>query len=156
MSKKRKILGMVLVCILIGTFVGGMFYVFTNKPDMTSEQLTIELQEASLPIDNIIVYDEQTDWNKLLGRPNQYVSKVNFADTRLDQTDPENPNGGTIETFNNASDLNTRKIYNESVMNAYPIFKEYIFVNGNHILRLSYDLTNDQANEYKEAFMAIK
>lgn len=156
MNKKKKIIIISLLCVLLGLVAGITIYTLNRKPDMTSEQLTIELQEASLPIDNIIVYDEQTDWNKLLGRPNQYVSKVNFADTRLDQTDPENPNGGTIETFNNASDLNTRKIYNESVMNAYPIFKEYIFVNGNHILRLSYDLTNDQANEYKEAFMAIK
>lgn len=41
-------------------------------------------------------------------------------------------------------------------MKEYPIFTEYLFVNGNRILRLSYDLTNEQAEEYKKVFMAIK
>ena len=155
MSKKRKIIiGVSLFVFLF--MVGFVSYSLTHRPDMNAEQLAIELQEAGLPIDNIIVYDEQTDWNKLLGRPNQYTSKVNFADIRLDQTDPDNPNGGTIEVFENASDLDKRKKHNEMVMEQYPVFTEYLFVNGNRIMRLSYDLTPDQANEYKEVFMAIK
>ena len=155
MSKKRKIIIGLSLCVVL--FITGFaLYMFTHKPNMTAEQVITKMQDAGLPIDNIIVYDEKTDWNKLLGRPNQYTSKVNFADIRLDQTDPDNPNGGTIEVFENASDLDKRKKHNEMVMEEYPVFTEYLFVKGNRIMRLSYDLTPDQANEYKKVFMTIK
>lgn len=155
MSKKRKILIGLSLCVVL--FIAGFgLYMFNHKPNMTADQVINKMQDAGLPIDGVIVYDEQTDWNKLLGRPNQYISKINFADTRLEQTDPENPEGGTIEVFNNSSDLKKRKKHNEMVMEQYPIFTEYLFVNGNYILRLSYDLTKDQAEEYKKIFMSIK
>ena len=155
MSKKRKILIGLSLCVAL--FITGFaLYMFSHKPNMTAEQLVTKMQEAGLPIDGVIVYDEKTDPNKLLGRPNQYPSKTNFADTRLDQTDPENPNGGTIEVFNNSSDLEKRKKHNEMVMEQYPVFTEYLFVHDNYIIRLSYDLTKDQAEEYKKIFMSIK
>ena len=155
MSKKRKLIIGVSLCVVL--FIAGFtVYMFNHKPNMTAEQIVTKMHDAGLPIDNIIVYDENTDLNKLLGRPNQYTSKINFADTRLDQTDPENPNGGTIEVFENASDLDKRKKHNEMVMEQYPVFTEYLFVHDNYIIRLSYDLTKDQAEEYKKIFMSIK
>jgi hypothetical protein len=33
---------------------------------------------------------ERTDANSLMGRPNQYTSKVNFADKRVEQSDSKN------------------------------------------------------------------
>jgi hypothetical protein len=124
---------------------------------MTAEQIVSKLQGSNLPIDNVIVYTEQTDKNKLLGRPGQYISKVNFADTQLEQSDDKSsPNGGSIEVFSNTSDLDARKTYIESIIKKSPIFTEYIFVNGNYLLRLSKDLSNDQVNKYKDVFMSIK
>lgn len=156
MSKKKKIIIISSICVLLAACILTGLYLFNKKPAMTAAQLTTKLQEAKLPIDGVIVYDDQTDVNHLLGRPNQYISKTNFADTRLKQTDPENPNGGTIETFNNTSDLNIRRTHNENVMKAYPVFTEYLFVNDKYILRLSKDLTKEQADEYKQAFMNMK
>lgn len=118
MNKKRLII-ISLLCLLLGLAVGVTVYTLNKKPDMTAKQLVIKLQESNIPIDNVIVYNEQTDENKLLGRPNQYVSKINFADTRLDQFDDASPNGGTIEVFNNSSDLKRRKADNERVSYIY-------------------------------------
>ena len=155
MSKKRKVLIGLSLCVVL--FISGfVLFMFSHKPSMTAEQVVTNMQEAGLPIDGVIVYDEKTDPNKLLGRPNQYVSKINFADTRLDQVDGTNPNGGTIEVFENARDLDKRKKHNEMVMEQYPVFTEYLFVHDNYIIRLSYDLTKDQAEEYKKIFMSIK
>ena len=155
MSKKRKLIISVSLFVLLFMVVFAAYSV-THKHNMTAEQIATKMQEAGLPIDNVIVYNENTDRNKLLGRPNQYTSKINFADSRLEQTDPENPNGGPIEVFNNSSDLGKRKKHNEMVMEQYPVFTEYLFVRDNYIIRLSYDLTKDQAEEYKKIFMSIK
>lgn len=153
---KKLLIALIVLCVLGVTFF--MIMPWSNKkPTMTAAQLTSKLKEANLPIYDVIVYNESNDVNKLLGRPNQYISKVNFADKRLEQFDlKNNPDGATIETFNNTTDLNARKEYLESIMKASPVFTEYMVVNGNYLLRLSKDLTNEQVNKYKQAFMAIK
>ncbi len=101
---------------------------------------------ASLPVDNVIVYDEETDLNELLGRPNQYTSKVNFADTRIPQSDPEDPIGGTVEVFNNNDDLQLRKSDLESVEDLYQFI--YVSPDGLALLRISYVLNPEDAEEY--------
>ena len=155
MSKKRKVLIGLSLCVAL--FIAGFgLYMFTHKPDMTAEQMIVKMQADKLPINNYIVFDETTDLNKLLGRPNQYISKVNFADSRLEQEEGTDPNGGSIETFKNSGDLNIRKDHLDNVAKNMPVFTQYIFVNGNYLLRLSSDLTPEQAEEYKKAFMSIK
>lgn len=126
-----------------------------NKPKTASE-LTEALKNAGLPIDNIIVYDEKSDVNELLGRPNQYISKVNFADTTVEQTDKENPIGGTIETFNNAADLKSRKDYIEKVTKDSPLLEQYIYVNGNYLLRVDSGVTPEDAKKYESEFSKLK
>jgi len=127
-----------------------------KKVDLTAEQITTKLKEAKVPVTNVIVYTEQNDENKLLGRPNQYVSKVNFADSRIEQLDETNPKGGSIETFSNTKDLNNRKTYIETFVNSNPAFTEYLIVNGNYLLRLHKDLTGTQVEEYKQVFAGLK
>lgn len=121
-----------------------------------AEQIALKLQFEKLPIENIIVYTAETDRNKLLGRPGQYTSKVNFADSRLQQPDPNDPVGGSIEVFNNAAELKDRKEYIESLYLKMPALTEYMVVNGNYLLRLSNEFTPSQADEYKTLFMKIK
>lgn len=121
----------------------------------TAEELVNGLKDAKLSVDKVIVFTEETDRNNLLGKPEQYISKVNFADSNLKQEGTD-PNGGSIETFNTKKDLNTRKDYLESVYKTNPMFKEYIFVNGTYLLRLSKDLTGTQMDMYKKAFMKLK
>ena len=127
-----------------------------DSKNLTSEEIANKLKDEKLPISNIIVYTEETDKNKLLGRPNQYISKVNFADTRIEQSNIDKPKGGSIEIFNNVTDLNTRKSYIESISKYMPMLTEYMLVNGNYLLRLNKELTNAQVNEYKEVFIKIK
>lgn len=70
-----------------------------------------KLREAEYSIDNAITYNENNDPNKLLGRPGQYIEKVNFADLRLYQSDKNNPAGGSIEIFENEKDCQNRVDY---------------------------------------------
>jgi hypothetical protein len=122
---------------------------------MTAEEIANSFKEKQLPMDNIIVYTQETDVNKLLGKPNQYISKVNFADTRISQVSKDDPAGGSIETFSTTDDLNTRKGYLEGIFKTIPLLNEYLYVNGKYLLRLSKELSEDQANKYKEAFMKL-
>jgi len=125
------------------------------KP-LSAGEITSKLQDAHLPITGVVVYTDETDDNKLLGRPNQYISKANFADTRLSQVDITDPDGGSVETFKNASNLTARKTYIEKIFKDSPMFTEYLIVNGNYLLRLNKDLTAAQVEEYKTAFMAVE
>lgn len=127
-----------------------------NQPK-TAEQLVSELKSAGLPIGNVIVYDEKTDVNELLGRPNQYISKVNFADNTVEQgEDKENPVGGTIETFNNSADLKARKEYVEEITKSSPLFTQYHYVNENYYLRIDGAVTPENAKKYEEEFGKLK
>lgn len=123
---------------------------------LTAKEITTKFKESKLPVTNVIVYNEQNDENKLLGRPGQYVSKVNFADSRIEQIDETNPKGGSIETFSNTKDLNNRKTYIETFVNSNPAFAEYLVVNDKYLLRLGRDLTPTQVEEYKQVFTGLK
>lgn len=109
---------------------------------------------ASLPVDNVIVYDEDTDLNELLGKPNQYTSKVNFADTRIPQTDPEDPIGGTVEVFNSIDDLMSRKADLESAEDLYQFI--YVSPDGLALLRISYVLNPEDGEEYANVLNNIE
>ncbi len=122
----------------------------------TAEEISTALKAKGLPVGKVIVYTAETDTNKLLGRPNQYTSKVNFADTSLEQLDPNNPNGGSVEFFTSASDARTRKDYIDNIGKQSPMFVEYSYINGTALLRLSKDLTKDQAAQYEKAFKELK
>ena len=66
----------------------------------------------------LYAFNEDDDPNKQLGRPNQYVSKISWADERIDphdfseeneeeinDLDPTEYKGGTIEGFKNVADF---------------------------------------------------
>lgn len=124
---------------------------------LSAEDVVKQLKNSGLPIDNIIVYNSDNDVNKLLGRPNQYISKVNFADTTVEQgNDKANPVGGSIETFNNAEDLKARKDYCESISKASPMFAQYYYASGNYLLRIDHAISPENAKKYEDAFTKIK
>lgn len=112
-------------------------------------------KDAGFPIDNIIVYTEETDVNELLGRPNQYTSKINFADTRYEQSDTENPVGGSIEVFANKNDANKRLEYVKTLAESSSLFTEYDYIYKNVLLRIHNPLTPTHAKEYEDAFNTI-
>ncbi len=119
---------------------------------MSDEEIINQFVEAGFPISKMIVYNEETDVNEVLGRPNQYIQKTNFADSRYEQYNiEEDPIGGTIEIFNNKKDAQSRYDYLESV---YEIlgYKDYMYLRDNMLFRIHHQLTPTHAGEYEKAF----
>lgn len=122
----------------------------------TATDYVQSFSNAGLPIENIIEHTESTDPNDLLGRPGGYTSKVNFADSRIEQYDITDPYGGTVEVFITKNDTEKRRDHLEAILNAMDIFGgQYIYVSedGLAILRLEYDITPSQAAEYETVFL---
>ncbi|MDI6712700.1 MAG: hypothetical protein QMD96_05620 [Anaerosomatales bacterium] len=122
---------------------------------MSAVQVVEALKAAGLPIGKVIVYNAENDPNKLLGRPGQYTEKVSWEDARLEQVDPEDPEGGTVEVFARPEDLAARRSYLEQVTKAAPMFQQYMFEAGNVLMRVSFDLTPDQAKQYEAVLQGL-
>ena len=159
----NNILNVIIVTAVIAIIgiVGSIFFsrkgnIITSK-NMTAEEICNELKNNNNNIGKIVVYTEETDSNNLLGRPNQYTSKVNFADNRISQeyVEENDAKGGTIEVFNNKTDMKKRKEYIEQISNSSSMFAQYIYSKGNVLLRLEIDLTPEQAQEYEKIFNQI-
>lgn len=113
------------------------------------------LQAAGLPIGEVIVYTAETDPNDLLGRPNGYLSKAAFTDTRITDTagvaEGDVALGGGVEVFADEADAQQRMDYIQSVLDEMGMLgTEYDFVAGPVLLRLSQELTPEQAEEYEQ------
>ncbi|WP_162130497.1 hypothetical protein [Streptantibioticus cattleyicolor] len=99
----------------------------------------------------------ENDPNHLLGRPNQYTSKVTFSDSRvpagdtshLDATDIGK--GGAIEAFATPADAEARAKYVQAVTKSMPALAEYDYQHGTILIRVSHFLTPAQAAAYKTA-----
>lgn len=128
-----------------------------NSKNPTAEEIINMMKEKNENIGKIVVYNEETDWNNLLGRPNQYTSKIQFADNRLDQSyiEEDNAKGGTIEVFSKKEDLENRKNYIENLSSNASIFVQYIYSKNYALLRLDKDITPEQAKEYEEVFYEV-
>ncbi|MFI1169259.1 hypothetical protein ACH4UM_38290 [Streptomyces sp. NPDC020801] len=97
------------------------------------------------------------DPNHLLGRPNEYTSKVTFTDSRVKASDVEGTKkgdvdrGGAVEVFANPTDAAARAKYIQAVTKSMPMFAEYDYVHGTVLVRVSHYLTPNQARQYKTA-----
>jgi hypothetical protein len=127
-------------------------------PDLTSpEDVVLALQNQGMPIADYEVYTAETDPNELLGRPAQYIGKLNFRDSRLapNFTDFNVSDGGSIEVFDRESRAQARHDYIAALGEASSLFAEYLYLEGTVLLRLSSRLTPDQAMAYEEAFQEV-
>ncbi|MCQ4043865.1 hypothetical protein ACFOSC_26540 [Streptantibioticus rubrisoli] len=99
----------------------------------------------------------ENDPNKLLGRPNQYTSKVTFSDSRISKSDTQFLKagdvelGGAIEMFPDPAAAKTRADYIQSVTKSLPALAEYDYQHSTVLVRVSHYLTPDQAAAYKAA-----
>lgn len=133
----------------------------TTVPPATAEDVVTVLRDAGLPIGEVIVWDAATDPNGLLGRPGQYTGKVTFTDTRLapapvgaEAIDVDV--GGDIEVFDDPEAQAARVEYLAGFAdNPGPIGGWYQYEVGNAVVRISFDLTPDQAAEYESALQAL-
>ena len=97
---------------------------------------------------DVVIYTEDTDPNKLLGRPHQYTGKLNFSDTRYKETKASD--FATIEIFQNEQDLEDRYNYVETVTKSTP-FLMYQFKHKNLLLRIPHEMAPSQTKEYEAA-----
>jgi hypothetical protein len=124
------------------------------KPMPTASQLAASLESSGLPVTSVVVYTEDTDPNHLLGRPNQYVGKLSWQDSRV----PEGSRPATIEVFAKVEYLRDRHKYLTDIAQASPLLGgTYVFPDEPHLalLRVPYGLTPEQADAYRAWLAAI-
>jgi hypothetical protein len=108
----------------------------------------VDEYKKQLPIGKVVNYTAETDSNDLLGRPRQYIDKLSWEDTRIEQSE-DNLKGGTIELFDSKEDLEKRAKYLEQFVET-PMFAQYMYVHDMVIVRIDKELTPDQAKEYNK------
>jgi hypothetical protein len=125
-----------------------------------SDALVAALKAAGVQhIAEVQTYTASDDPNHLLGRPNQYTAKASWHDDRLPA--PANPkqievsDGGGIEVWPDAAGAQKRMDYIQTIGKSLPMAVEYDYVKGPVLLRVSKDLTPDQAAEYKKALDSL-
>lgn len=122
-----------------------------------SEDLLRELKEINSNLSDIQAFTADNDPNGSLGRPNQYVSKADFSDFRVEQIG-EYLCGGTIETFLTKEDCQARADYlrlmSDPSLGAFGV-NQYIYQYDRVLFRVDYDLTPEQAEEYHKQMTDI-
>ena len=125
----------------------------------TAEQFAQALKSAGMPIGDITIIGKDNDPSKLFGQPGQYTSRVDFADTRIDADQiPANVKsvvapGGSIEVFEHAENASARIELIKTISGM--LAPEHDYLKGAVILRISGQLTEDQAKEYEAKFMSL-
>ncbi|MCX5063763.1 MULTISPECIES: hypothetical protein [unclassified Streptomyces] len=134
----------------------------TSTPSSTSTSLTaataftqISAKVATAKLSGTVTAANDPD--HLLGRPNQYTSKVTFSDSRIKASDVAGTSkgdvsrGGEIEVFADPAAAAARAKYIETVTKSISALAEYDYVHGTVLVRVSMLLTPTQAAGYKAA-----
>ncbi|MGH3786574.1 MAG: hypothetical protein ACRDRG_08495 [Pseudonocardiaceae bacterium] len=132
-----------------------------QQSSMTAEQIVTELAQRVPTAKPGIVITAESDPNKLLGRPNGYVSKASFTDSRVNPEDiidtwegAVDP-GGSVEVFTDEQAAQNRLKFIQAVTAGIPAFTEYGYVSGATLVRVSKSLTPEQAAEYERVLAEI-
>lgn len=142
-----KSLGLIISCCLFISFLVGCNSASQVKKSNTilkAENVILVFKNSGVPIENIKIYTVETDPNKLLGRPGQYMEKINWNDNRVKDAN------GTVEIFKSQEELENRKAYIEKNHKNFPNLTQYIYAHKNALIRLDHDFTPMQADEYKK------
>lgn len=132
---------MVIICSLIGCESE------EKEEQLTAEYYLYQLQARTATITNIVEYTVETDENALMGKPNQYISKANACDSRLEFSDENNPSDVIVEVFENKTDAESRKQYLDSFTG---MLASTTYQFDNVLLRLCNELNINQTKEYKK------
>jgi hypothetical protein len=124
----------------------------SQTPSIHLSDATDAFRRADLPFTEVVVYDEETDPNHLLGRPNQYIEKMNFSDSRI--TSPGRK-FCSVEIFHSAAEAEDRKSYIDLIGKGASVFAEYSVVHKNVLLRIDKELTPEQFEDYKRAIQSL-
>lgn len=129
----------------------------TVATTLTAARVTRALKARGLPIASVQIFTAADDPNHLLGRPGEYTSKTEFADTRITGEAGQGvAAGGSVEVFPDHAGAVRRARYIQALVQADPALgAEYDYVAGAVLLRVSGQLTPAQARRYKRALTAI-
>lgn len=128
---------------------------------LDAEAVAKGLQKAIPTVKVTVVYTEESDPNHQLGRPGGYLSKVQFADSRIPAKEVEFKEehdlarGGSVEVFETEAAAEKRAEYIRKIGESIPTFAEYDYVQGPVLLRVSKILTPTQAKEYEKALAEL-
>ncbi|MEV4180160.1 hypothetical protein AB0J28_01775 [Streptosporangium canum] len=129
--------------------------------DLDAAGVIKALTQQGLPVTLTVTYTADNDPNKLLGRPNGYVSKASFTDQRVDASEVAGAKegdvelGGSIEVFEDAGQAEQRADYIQEIGKNMPMLGEYDYVAGPVLVRVSKELTPDQAAGFEAALGKI-
>lgn len=120
-----------------------------------ADKVIAAFKAAGLPIGETVIFTDENDPNKLLGRPNQYIGKATWRDKRItDVSDLSIDAGGGVEIFATLEALKPRKMLLDET-SKIPFLAEYVYQNGTMLLRLSHKLTPSQAKSYADVFAKL-
>ena len=149
-SRKNKAILFALGSLVIVAVVGVLVFLGGNHKNIDALSIVQKFINAGLPVENVVVFNEQTDPNNSMGSLHGYTSKVSFADSRLEQYSSD-PEGGTVEVFKNLKDATARYNYTSSFSGT--AFASYVFQYGNVVTRISIKLTPEQAELYNAVLL---
>lgn len=132
-----------------------------QRQPLTAQAVTAGLIQLVPSARAGIEYTAADDPNRLLGRPNGYGSKTSFIDTRVsaDAVEFTMPDaierGGSVEVFDDAAAAAARRDYIHAIGKGFPAAVEYDYVADSVLVRVSRELTPEQAAEYERALGQI-
>lgn len=124
----------------------------TPKVKLTAQSIFDKLKETEAKsITKVVIVDADHDESGLFGRPNQYTEKIEWKDSRIQNSQVTS----SIEVFKTAEDATARKTYLEGIIKSMPTFIQYIEQKDNILLRIEGGLKPAQSNEYIKVFKAM-
>lgn len=141
----------ILLAVLALAGCGGKTPVAQTGPE-PAQHTAGELANA-MSLGTVMVWTADTDPNKLLGRTGGYTSAATIADERITCTEPATDCGATIEVYPTADEALARSQYIQSILSGGGILgTEYHYFEGAALLRVTGQLTPDQAKVYAAQF----
>jgi len=125
-----------------------------SGPSITSNSrdLLYAFIEAGLPLLSVFEYDESTCPDGLLGRPNQYIERIDWRDSRYS----EEYESASVEVFNSHQDMLRRKEHIESEWEVTPTLRQHLYYNDTMLLRLPSSFSSSTAAEYESIFNSLR
>ncbi len=127
---------------------------FKVENKLKAVEVIAAFKKANLPIDKIEYFTSETDFEKLLGKPNQYVEKVGWIDTRIKENSRDNFVGGAIEVFD-TEDLLQKRIRSRKENEKSFGIENYYVVHKNVLLILDSLLMPQQVSDYEKTFSSL-
>lgn len=144
---------MVLLAVLALAGCGGKTPVAQTGPEPTPVVKTAGDIANAMALGKVTVWTAETDPNRLLGRPGGYTSAATIVDKRITCTETATSCGATIEVYPTADEALTRSQYIQSLLGG-ALGTEYHYFTGTALLRVTGELTPDQAKVYAAKFEA--